>query len=158
MDTSPLFEKKTRVIDGTEYTVVLFPAGRGFELLFDLKTIAGDSIGSLFGGNVESAITKIGGGMGKSEILEFVLRLLEFTFPPGQTQGFNRQRFDAHFAGRYGHLLKVLGFVIEVNFTDFFDELRTGLVDLTGKFDKMMEQAGATVTAAAGLSSLKPPA
>ncbi len=141
----PTFKSETRSIGEHEYKVVLFPAGRGFELLVDLKTILGESVGLLFSGQIEKAIAVLGGGMSKPEILSLVMRMLEFTFVTGHTGGFDKPFFDAHFVGAYGRLFKVLAFVVEVNYKDFFVEMRSGLNNALGNMDALltkMEEAG----------------
>ena len=138
------YETTKKTIDGVEYSVTLFPAGPGFQLLFELKEVLGDSMTSLLGQNVESLVSKIGGDLSKAEILDFVIRLLEFTFVSGRTQPIDRDFFNSHFAGKYGHLMKVLSFVVEVNFSDFFDEVKSGLTSLVGRFETLMKDMGAT--------------
>jgi len=144
MSENKISQKKKKTINGHEIEVVLFPGGPGFELLFELKNIMGESIGSLFGGEIEVAIAKLGGNLSKKEGLDFILRLLEWTYIDGRTQGVDKLFFDEHFAGRYGHLFKVIAFVTEVNFGDFFDEMRRGLVATVTKLGKGLEAAGAT--------------
>lgn len=138
-------ETKTKSIDGVEYRVTVFPAGQGFELLFELKELFGDSIGALFGKNAETALAKIGGKFGKKEVLDFVLRLLAFTYAENATEPVGKKEvFNLHFAGRQGHLFKVIAFAVEVNFGDFFGEVKNGLKSLMDKMTTTLREAGAT--------------
>jgi hypothetical protein len=138
------YEQESKTIDGTKYTVTLFPAGPGFQLLFELKNVLGDSMGAVLGQEAESIITKIGGTLSKEEILNLVVRLLELTLVEGRVQPIDKAFFDSHFAGKYGHLMKVLSFVVEVNFSDFFDEIKNMLLNGVKRFNVFMGSMGAT--------------
>lgn len=132
-----------RTIGKHEYAVTIFPAGHGLELLIELKNALGDSAGSLFGQNVEGMIAKIGGSYSKSEIRDLVQRLLDLTFVGSSTEPLGKKEiFDNHFAGQYGQLMKVLGFVIEVNYSDFFDELKSGIARVVGRLETVLQTMG----------------
>ena len=126
--TETSYKVETKEIGGHTVKVVLFPGGPGFKLLLELKQVLGDSIGSLFGGQIEVAIAKIGGDLSNENVLDFVLRLLEFTYIDERMEGVNKDFFNEHFAGKYGYLFKVLIFVTEVNFGDFLDETKQGMI------------------------------
>lgn len=146
---SEQFDAQTKVIDEIEYKVVPFPAGTGFEILFDLNQAFGDSIGALLGREAEKALSKIGGSLGKTEVLNLIIRMLQWTYIGSSPQPITKETFNMHFAGRYGHLLKVVGFVIEVNFKDFFDECRNGMLQAV----RQMNQVVAAMTAGSPSSS-----
>ena len=144
-DLKPRFKTEEKEIDGRKYSVTLFPAGRGFELLFEFKNLFGDSIGSLFGGEIETAISKLGGQLSKTEALEFVRGLLELTFVEGATEELGkRDHFDEHFSGRYSTLLKVIAFVMEANFSDFFAEIKIKLGSFAKTAVAKLKDMGAT--------------
>ena len=136
-------ETKTKEIGGQKYVVTTFPAGRAFELLYELKDALGESFGSLLSSSAESALARIGGKLNKQEAADLVLRLLELTSVGGTSEGFKRETFDAHFAGRIGHLFRVLAFVIEVNYEDFFGELKGAVLTATKKGGELLKLLGA---------------
>lgn len=145
MKTNQTLETVSKRIGEHDYNVTVFPGGRSLELLFELKTALGDSFGALFGQNAEGAITKMGGQLGKREIVDLVLRLLELTTVDGKP--FDKATFDSHFAGRIGQLFKVLTFVVESNYSDFFDELRRSIIGFLKTFDDLMRSGARTAGA-----------
>lgn len=117
---------KSKEINGRKYTVSMFPAGTGFQIMFELKNALGPAVGSLIGDKAEMVLTMLGGDLSKEGALDLILRLLELTTVEGTGEGLGvEDAFNNHFAGRYGELLKVLAFVVEVNFADFFAEIKS---------------------------------
>lgn len=145
MSDNPEIQSKTKRIGEFEYKSVMFPAGAGLEILVELKSVLGDSVGSLMGGEIETAIAKIGGNYSNAEVRELVARLLQWTYVEGYTEPVSTKAiFDTHFAGSYGRLFKVVAFAIEVNYSDFFDELKNALAGAMGNFDALLQKMGAT--------------
>ena len=127
-----------KTIDGHLYTTTLYPAGEGFDhLLFFAEAMAGplavvvNGAASLFSDEkITSDIStadigdglldlvaaiKANGGSGK------VRELLKYTLvrqPSGATVRVSED-FEVWSQGRYPHMLKVVGWVIEVNLVPF---------------------------------------
>lgn len=101
-----------------------FQAGAGGDKVAVEIPLDGNTIGSGLA-SVATAIQKRGG-------VAFMKRLLEFTirdghkFQPGRVGEFC---FDQTFAGNYLELLRLLSFVLEVNFSSFFGTLPAGSKD-----------------------------
>lgn len=146
-----MIDEETREIDGHSYRVVMFPSGAGVKLLLELKRALGSSAGALFGGDIEHAIAYLCGNMSGDEVLNLMLRLLEWTYVDGATEGINRSFFDKHFKGRYGHLFKVLSLAVEVNYADFFAVLKDSMQQGINNLEQVMQ----VMAGASALNSLK---
>jgi len=141
----PNFETQRKEIDNVRYSTTVFPAGVGFQLLYELKAALGDTIGNLVSGDLEKVVSSVGGRLSKGEMLDFIQRLLGMTFADDMTLPVGKKEvFDVHFAKRYGHLLKVLSFVVEANFADFFEEVRRALSTSISKFNALVKMMGAS--------------
>lgn len=144
-----MLETRNKVIEGREYSVTQFPARRGFALKARLAKLLGPAVAELFsavkGGDAESlmsadidmaivggAIRRLLEGVDESNMLELVLSLLSMTRVDGKE--ITEQVFDMEFAGKFSELYKVLAFVVEVNYGDFFGSNGIGRA-LVGKLN-----------------------
>lgn len=135
-------ETETLTIESNKWTVQQFPATRGLQLATKLIKMAGPGVATLGGmingtmkpselmdadldGDVLSnAVTKIVGGMDEVGTPEFIKELLSDTRLNGEEVV---PKFDLIFMANYGELVKVLAFVIKVNFASFFGGGGNGL-------------------------------
>ena len=132
-------QSEPREIDGETYTVTQFPASKNLRLWTRIVRLLGEPLGALVqgavaaGGLALSAAVDIQGAVKalaeKLEPLEFeslVRDLLSGTFVKGVGPDGNvvakdvADVFDGLFAGRMTTLFKVLAFVMEENYADFF--------------------------------------
>ncbi len=124
-----MLESRTKEIDGDVYTTSQFPARQGFKLLNRLKKTLGPAIGAWMGEQAENIITLIGADLSDDQMLDLILDFFEFTSVVSKDKETlsgslkHSTTFDDHFSGRYGRMLKVLAFVLEVNYPDFLTEL-----------------------------------
>lgn len=126
-------ETRSKTIDGTKYTVTQFPARLGFRLKIRLARLLAPAIGPLLGGVDASNLSKLADvdvnsamtGKGFASLfetadpdvlLDLVLELLRDTRREGHE--IDEALFDREFAANYGHLYKVLAFVISVNYAN----------------------------------------
>lgn len=126
-----LAQPESKVINGVTYQCAPFMAFEALQHLMTLKDILGDSIGGAMGQNVESIVTNLGGKMSNAEVADFVLVLMSHTHADNKIVG-EKSVFNTHFQKRMADVFKVLAFVLEVNYGDFFDELR-GAVETISK-------------------------
>jgi len=149
----------TRTIDGELYEVTQFPATQALRHLTTLTRLLGeplteaagvvgeiDDLGGFLDMDVSDAVGAVIPFLSKAvkalvakldeaEVETLVKSLLEHTHSTLEGKAVVVGRvFDTYFAGRLGHLFKVLGFVLEVNYRDFFPE---GGVDVGGVLSKM---------------------
>jgi hypothetical protein len=134
-----MIQAKHKVIDGIEYTVTQFPARRGFKLkltlakkllpgmsrLLDsgtpLSQVMESNIGS---GSVVSAIQAAVDSLDEEEAVKLIMELLSST-RRGTKDGrggleISEEILDMEYAGNYLALYKVIAYVLEVNYSDFF--------------------------------------
>ena len=142
---SESFVPKEKKIDDITYKVVPFPGGTAFEILYDMNQAAGGSIGMLGTGSVETALTQLGGSLGKSGSLDLIHRLLQWTYVEGAVEPIDKTLFNTHFAARLGHLMRVLSFVVEVNFQDFFEECKSAMLTLMKKVNIGVQNLGGSM-------------
>jgi hypothetical protein len=133
-----------RSIDGKNYIVTQFPAGRALRIWHRLVKLVGPALGTAFGGIknddksildarfdfsvIGTAIEKLTGAMSEDEFHAFTLELLQMTSQDGKE--INKTTFDVLFQGEIAHLFKVLAFVLEVNFKDFYSALAGKLMEV----------------------------
>ncbi len=143
-------ETKAKEIDNVLYEVTQFTATRGFKLSARLWLLFSEPLANLFSsGNIDKsksfldmdasviakAIASLNTKFTDESLFEFAKELLT------QTQRDRKEiNFDLDFAGNIMHLYKVLVFVVEVNFADFFDGLRSGWEKLKPAFNEEMSK------------------
>lgn len=142
-------ETRNKTIDGVRYTVTQFPARRGFQLKIRLARLLAPALGPTLGGFEAAKLAKLvdadinPGMVGKGfaalfesadpdDIMDLVMTLLSDTRRDGHE--IDEALFDREFAANYGHLYKVLAFVLEVNYSNL---LRVG-----GGLASIMRQSG----------------
>lgn len=141
--TQTQYSKK---IDGQRYTTVLYPAGEGFNhlpYLLDIlsspagltldaivglaKTLDPDKV-SITGAQLREAIEGLSMHIAEHGGADKMRELLAHTTVSVKSKGGEvvarhvGDDFDSCFQGRYSHMLKVLGWVIEVNFAPFLQD------------------------------------
>lgn len=119
-----------RVIDGVTYVCSQFPATKGLKMLHRVGRFISGPLSALAGdmkpGQKVTAMDLSTETLGKA-IQAFFESCDEATFEntvkdllTSTTRDGKPVNFDIDFAGQLGHLMKVLAFVLEVNFKDFF--------------------------------------
>lgn len=130
-----------REVNGKKYQFRTLLATEAFPIFVRLSAMSSVGMGDLFaainakGGpdhhRVAGAIGSIMRTMTPADLDAVVLPLLaEVThegLPVGGTDAKGRQFFALHFAGQFGQMFRVLAVAVEVNFADFFGELRDAL-------------------------------
>lgn len=117
---------QSRLIDGVTYTLTPLPAWHALEVLQGLLKVAGPLIGGAAAGG-DAGAKSFGAAFqtNPAEVAALLRRLLE----PAQYAGARGPEpllpvFDVHFQGRLLSMFKLAAFAVEVNFGDFFAELR----------------------------------
>ena len=126
----------TTTIDGIQYTTKTFPAAEGLQLLPRLISLLGEQVLSLFIAGrhdiehlaetpevLAAMLARIADNAKDGGLLVFrdLLRYTEadkVSIGDTQVPGSVFEHFDEHFAGRYGHLLKVCLWVARVSFSE----------------------------------------
>ncbi len=116
-----------RVIAGATWTVTQFPATEGLAILTRLLKLVGPAMGAVARGEgsaleVGTFVAALVGQLDENETIILVKRLLKDTRKDGREI---LPIFDVEFMGNYYTLLSVLGFVLEVNYGDFFAAMNT---------------------------------
>lgn len=120
-----MVESKSKTIDGISYTVTQFPARRAFAIQARLIKTIGPALGAAVGKglkgevDVAGALQKLADNVDPDALVALALELLQSTRANGKELG-SDAAFDAAFSGKLLHLYKVLAYVVEVNFADFF--------------------------------------
>jgi len=142
-----MIETKTREIGGSEYEVTQFPAMEALRIKTRLAKMILPSIGEISQGGADQeinyeaishAIAAFADNLNEKEFTELVTRLLKNTSADGKPMYHNGQlldsTFDEAFAGNLMNLYKVLAFVLEVNYPDFFAAASSigSLIGVTG--------------------------
>jgi len=129
-----IFEKK---INGRSCTVNQFPAFRGWRIFTKLSRYILPSLASAAGSvknweNLEiegdalaSAVRTLFTELDADKSEELLRELLELTWVEGKEV---IPQFDILFQGEYGFLVKLIGFVVEVNYKSFLGENGFGIL------------------------------
>lgn len=113
-------------VDGVEYSVTYFSATKSLEVLVELSKIAGESVAALFsesgsildvdaGKILPAAIKGLVSNLDKTTTVALIKTLCDSVSKNGQPI---LPVFDIEFAGRTGHLLKLVKSVIGVQYGD----------------------------------------
>lgn len=122
-------KSQDREIGGATWTVTQFPATEGLAILTRLLKLAGPALGAVARGEgakpleVGTFVSGLVDQLDEVETVTLVKRLLRETRKDGREV---LPVFDVEFMGNYFTLLTVLGFVLEVNYGDFFGALGQG--------------------------------
>lgn len=133
-----MIETKHKSIDGKRVTVSQFPARRALALKIKLLKLFGPALaqmlgkvksltgGKLLDGSLDEfspAIDKLTAAMEPDQFVDLVMELLAMTRIDDKEATSN---FDMDFAGNLPFMYKVLFFVLEVNFGNFFGKSGIG--------------------------------
>jgi hypothetical protein len=120
-----MVESKSKTIDGVNFTVTQFPARRAFavqaRLIKTLGPALGAAVGKGVGGEVDlsAALQKLADNIEADTLVALAQELLASTRADGKELA-GDAAFDMAFTGKLLTLYKVLAFLVEVNFADFF--------------------------------------
>lgn len=111
-----------RSIGGAVWTVSQFPATEGLAILTRLLKLVGPALESVARGEgttleIGSFVAGLVGQLDEADTVGLIKRLLKDTRKDGREV---LPTFDTEFMGNYFTLLTVIGFVLEVNYGDFF--------------------------------------
>jgi hypothetical protein len=139
-------------VDEQNYTIYQFPGGEGFELTLEIGRTVGPLLTPLFAavggeGFTTEAATSISTALSQhlqpKDFLALVRRLFRVVHANGNgldipgVGALTDGKFDNHFAGKQGTILKLLRVVLEHNFSDFM----AALIEEMGKM-KAVTKAG----------------
>ena len=115
-------KSQDRAIGEGVWTVTQFPATEGLAILTRLLKLVGPAMGALARGEagqveVGTFLAALIERLDEADTVALVKRLLKDTRKDGREV---LPVFDIEFMGNYHTLLSVLGFVLEVNYGDFF--------------------------------------
>jgi hypothetical protein len=163
-----MIKTEEKTIDGVRYQVTQFPAMEALRVQTQLLKVAGPALAAIFSGVrsgdgakakmefspifLAAALEKLSDKLNEDELERLVLRLLAGARIMEQNGGpfdgpNGRVLFNMHFAGKLATLWKVIAFVLEVNYQDFFDGLK---VAATGAILTDAAAATATLLSSAG--------
>jgi hypothetical protein len=124
---------QSKVIGQHEYTVTQLTATPAYTLLCKLMKIAGPAFGALAAGSgsgnmgeaVSIAIRELVARMDEAEVKAIVNQLIGTVLVKiGNTDTPLSRVFESHFrGGNLSEMFQVLGFALEVNYSDFFGGL-----------------------------------
>lgn len=113
-------------IDGEAYSVTYFSATKSLEVLIELSKLAGEPVASLFSDSgdvldvdlkeiLPKAVRALVGGMDKANTVALIKQIIDSASKDGQPI---LPGFDVMFAGRIGHLLKLIGSILKMQYGD----------------------------------------
>jgi len=125
-----MVETKDKTIDGKRVTVSQFPARRALNLKIRLIKLMGPSIVQLFGKakaittsmpveDIIPAMERLTAALDPDQFVDLILELLSMTRVDGREACVN---FDMEFAGNLPFVYKIVWYVLEVNFGNFFGQ------------------------------------
>lgn len=139
-----MVEPKSKTIDGKEILTVPFMGRRALAYKTKIIRLFGASIGALFSkaggfqGNVdfsvfEGAIDKLTASIDEKVFVDFTLELLATTRIDGKE--ITIEVFDLEFASNLVLMYKILWFVLEVNYGNFFGA--SGIGKILSQFNQV---------------------
>lgn len=138
-------------IDETKYSVTQYSAGKSIKLLASLAKIMGEPLSIITGGGLDAtvgpaligaAIKSLASSASPEDIERLAKSILEGVVIYG-SEGHGRQiNFDLDFAGRIGHLFKVLKAVLAFQYSDFLADLAVVMPETVAK-DKQVNRVKA---------------
>lgn len=113
-------------VDGQAYSVTYFSATKSIEVLVELVKIVGPSLANLVQDNdklldikleevLPKAVKELVFNMNKTETVALLKQIIDSVSKNGQPI---LPTFDIEFAGKIGHLLKLLGATLKVQYGD----------------------------------------
>ena len=134
-----MIKTEETTIDGVKVTVTQFPARLGLKIKVKLMKLAAPAIatatGALKGGldaEIDSvvlgaAVKELVSNLDQDVIVDFIItELLQSTRL--NDKELTEEVFDMEFSGNYSLLYKVIGYVLKVNYSDFFGKSGIGLL------------------------------
>jgi len=130
-----MIEMVEKEVDGTTYKIEQFPTSKAIKILTQLGNLLGPSLQDVMGGSgvkdkseqsrfFGKAIGELLSRMDKEQNVALAKQLVESCLR-GEGAKIN---FELDFRGQLGHLLKLLVAVLEVNYSNFLDDL-LGILD-----------------------------
>ncbi len=132
-------------IDGTDYTITMLPADKAVILFTRLTKLIGKPLSNLVasggmdaevsGKLIGLCIEGLSENLDEEVVLKTIKDLLASTMVGNQMLD---KVFNVHFAGRIGHLFKVVWAVLEVQYKDFLEGL--GGLNLLSRIPKKEQE------------------
>ena len=117
-------------IDDLHYTITMLPASEGLAIFTRLIKLVGKPFAALSNsGGLDAevsakllglALEALAENLDEEVVQKTIKDLMKSAIVNGQQAS---KIFDVHFAGRMGHMMKVLVFILEVQYKDFLDGL-----------------------------------
>jgi len=127
-----MLETKPLVIEEFTYDVTQFTATVGLDILSELMQLVGEGLGRTETGAGDAAEALVR-QLGKTKASDLIKRLVGMNVKINGQPMQGHDAFDLHFAGEYKRLLTVVAFVLEVNFVDFFSDLKGWITEMFAK-------------------------
>lgn len=119
-----MIETKEKVIGNSNYAVTQMTAIRALKMQARLLRLIGPSFGAMIASGDDSsipmAISLLTDKLDEKTFENLVLELTQGVRKDGEE--LTRSKIDLDFAGNLNELFRVLQFILEVNFSDFFQE------------------------------------
>lgn len=119
-----MIETKEKVIGKSTYSVTQMTAIRAIKMQARLLRLIGPSFGAMIASGDDSsipmAITLLTDKLDEKTFENLVIELTQGVRKDGEE--LTRAKIDFDFAGNLNELFRVLQFILEVNFSDFFQE------------------------------------
>lgn len=129
-------QQTSKTINGRTYTVAKMPAFRALDVFEMIVSLVGPGFVSIVGINedvtkvAQALFSKLGGG----KIKELTKVLLDGVIvEENGKQSPMLTGFDLRYSGKLWEVFQVLGFVVEVNYADFFAGARDAVLALVPK-------------------------
>ena len=144
-----MIETKTKQIDERSVSVTQFPARKGLKIKLRLAKMIAPGLASAAGitkDGLESdvdfkvlayAVGQLVNSLGNDATVDFIAKEL-MQGARLDDKEITESVFDMEFAGDYGLLYKIIGFILEVNYGSFFENLNIG--SLTSKLSSVVGQ------------------
>ena len=141
-----MIQTKEKLIDERSVSVTQFPARKGLKVKLRLAKMIAPGFASATGilnGDLDAefdskalsyAVNQLVDAVGNDATVDFIVsELMQGTRLDDKE--INNAVFDMEFAGNYGLLYKIIGYILEVNYGSFFESLNIG--NLTSKFSSL---------------------
>ena len=125
-----MIETRTKTIDGTEFRTTQLPAMRAYPMFIRLGKIIGPILGSLQGVSLHTELSELGSALGPAfsaidpdEATRLMVDMFVSTraLVDGKVLDLSSEAsINRVFTGRLPLMFKVLAFVVQENFADFF--------------------------------------
>lgn len=152
-----MIETRNKLIAGHRYDCTLFPAMKGYKIARKIAKL----LSTAFGGVVPSDSSNLlNNEINFSKVIDeliaidengdFILELLASTIRDEEV--INKNSFDRIYQNNYLELIQALQFVLECNFSEFFDLFKSKKKDTEEQINKKLETTTADVQAPTSLS------